>query len=258
MRHQDLRYSRDEFSNKLTIDIDGPYFPLEKFQKALENFQTILSELDRSISGTGKPGVEWSISSISSASIHLTAEANLISDEIERNRPALVISTFVRGLELLQERPERPVLFTNKALISARAFSEMLDPDNFAEIEFRADPGRIQVTTSISSHVDEIIKDFHTSYGSIEGQLVSISLANQQSLGIRDFIDNKIIKCYFPDSLFETARNALGKRIYVFGIIRQRTHGPKVNIKVAELKVLPDPSEMPSVMDIFRNLRGES
>ena len=258
MRHQDLRYSRDEFSNKLTIDIDGPYFPLEKFQKALENFQTILSELDRGISGTGKPGVEWSISSISSASIHLTAEANLISDEIERNRPAQVISTFVRGLEILKERPERPLLFTNKVLKSARAFSEMLDPDSFAEIEFRADPGRIQVTTSISSHVDEIIKDFHRSYGSIEGQLVSISIAKKQSFGIRDFLDNKIVKCYFSDSIFETARNALGKRVYAFGIIRQRTHGPKVNIEVTELKVLPDPSEMPSLMDIFRNIRGES
>ncbi len=258
MRHQDLRYSRDEFSNKLTIDIDGPYFPLEKFQKALENFQTILSELDRGISGTGKPGVEWSISSISSASIHLTAEANLISDEIERNRPAQVISTFVRGLEILKERPERPLLFTNKVLKSARAFSEMLDPDNFAEIEFRADPGRIQVTTSISSHVDEIIKDFHRSYGSIEGQLVSISIAKKQSFGIRDFLDNKIVKCYFSGSIFETARNALGKRVYAFGIIRQRTHGPKVNIEVTELKVLPDPSEMPFQSKIIKYINNNN
>ncbi|GAB1543007.1 hypothetical protein NUACC21_56810 [Scytonema sp. NUACC21] len=258
MRHQDLTYFSDEFSNKLTIDIDGPYFPLEKFQKAIENFQTILSELDRKISRTGNPGIEWSISSITSGSIHLTAEANLINDDVERNRPSQVISTFVRGLEILQERPERPVLFTNKALLSARAFSEMLDPDNFAEIEFRTARKRIQITTSISSHVDEIIQDFHAAYGSIEGQLVSISLANKQSLGIRDFLDNKIVKCYFPDSLFETARNALGKRVYVFGIIRQRTHGSKVNIKVSELKVLPDSSEIPSLMDIFRNMRGES
>ncbi|WGV27014.1 OB-fold nucleic acid binding domain-containing protein [Halotia branconii] len=258
MWHQDLTYSRDEFSNKLTIDIDGPYFPLEKFQKVIENFQGILSELDRTISGTGKPGIEWSISSISSASIHLTAEANLISDEIEHNRASQIITTFVRGLEILQEKPERPTLFNNRALSNARAFSEMLDPENFAEIEFRSDFGRIQVTSSISSHVDEIIQDYHTSYGSIEGQLVSISLANQQSLGIRDFLDNKIIRCYFPDHIFEIAKDALGKRVYVFGKIRQRTHGPKVNITVEELKVLPDSSELPSLMDIFHNIRGES
>lgn len=258
MQRRDLSFSRDEFSNKLTIDIDGPYFPLEKFQKALEHFITILSELDRGISSTGDPVLEWSISSVRSESLHLTAEANLVSDDIELSRPSEVIFTFARGMELIQERPERPPIFSNKALRSARAFSEMINPENFAEIEFSTDNWRIQITRSIATNVDELIEDFHKSYGSIEGTLVSISIANTQSFGIRDFLEERVIKCYFPDHLFEVARNALGKRVYVFGIIRQRTHGQKINIQVTELKVLPDPDELPSLKDIFRDIRGES
>jgi hypothetical protein len=257
MQRRDLSFSRDEFSNKLTIDIDGPYFPLEKFQKALEHFLTILSELDRCISSTGDPVLEWSISSVRNESLHLTAEANLVSDDIELTRPSEVIFTFARGMELIQERPERPPIFSNKALRSAKAFSEMLNPENFAEIEFSTGNWRIQITRSIAANVDDLIEDFHKSYGAIEGTLVSISIANAQSFGIRDFLEERVIKCYFPDTLFEVARNALGKRVYVFGIIRQRTHGQKINIQVTELKVLPDPHELPSLKDIFRNIRGE-
>lgn len=255
MKRRDLSFSRDKFSNKLTIDIDGPYFPVEKFQKALGHFLTILSELDRGMSSTGDPVIEWSISSVKSESLHLTAEANLVSDDIELSRPSEVILTFARGMEFLQERPERPPLFSNTTLKSAKAFSDMIDPENFAEIEFSAGSWRMQITRSISANVDELIEDFYKFYGSIEGTLVSISLANKQSFGIRDFLEKRVVKCYFPDHLFEAARNALGKRVYVFGIIRQRTHGQKINIQVAELKVLPNYNELLSLNEISRNIR---
>lgn len=258
MQSRDLSFSRDALSNKLAIDIDGPYFPLEKFQQALEHFLTILAEIDRGLSSRGTPDIEWSISSVRSASLHLTAEANLVSDDIEPNRPFEVILTFARGMELIQERPERPLMFSNKALRSVKAFSEMLSPENFAEIEFSTDNWRIQITKSLSANVAELIEDYHKSYGSIEGTLVSISIANKQSFGIRDVLDGRVVKCFFPDNLFETARNALGKRIYVFGIIRQQTHGQKINIQVTDLKVLPEFNELLSLKDIFRNIRGES
>lgn len=258
MQRQDLSFSRDEFINTLTIDIDGPYFPLEKFKETIEHFLTILSELDRGISTTGDPVIEWSISSVSSGSLHLTAEANLVSDDIEPSRPSEVIFTFARGMEFIRERPERPPLFSNRALKSAKAFSELLDPENFAEIEVSAGKWRLQITRSISANVNEVIEDFHKSYGAIEGTLVSISLANKQSFGIRDFLEEKVIRCFFPDDLFETARSALGKRVYVFGIIRQRTHGEKINIQATELKVLPSSSELLTLKDIFKNVRGET
>ena len=258
MRRQDLSFSRDDFINTMTIDIDGPYFPLEKFKETIEHFLSILSELDRGISTTGKPVIEWSVSSVSDGSLHLTAEANVVSEDIEPGRPSEVIFTFARGMEFIREKPERPPLFSNKALKSAKAFSELLDPENFAEIELGAGNWRIQITRSISANVDEIIEDYHKSYGAIEGTLVSISLANKQSFGIRDFLEDRVVRCFFPDDLFEIARSALGKRVYVFGIIRQRTHGQKINIQATELKVLPSSNELLSLKDILKAVRGDA
>ncbi|NJL82735.1 MAG: type II toxin-antitoxin system VapC family toxin [Chloroflexaceae bacterium] len=35
--------------------------------------------------------------------------------------------------------------------------------------------------------------------------------------------------------MFDIAKEALGHRVYVFGLVRQRLHGPKINIEVEEL-----------------------
>ncbi len=97
------------------------------------------------------------------------------------------------------------------------------------------------------NNVDEITQNFYSIYGSIEGQLVSINIANRQKMGIRSLTDNKIIKCFFPEELFEQAREALGKRVYVFGLIRQYLHGEKINIQVQEMKVFPEKSASSSL-----------
>ena len=108
------------------------------------------------------------------------------------------------------------------------------------------------------NNVDEITQNFYSIYGSIEGQLVSINIANRQKIkmGIRSLTDNKIIKCFFPEELFEQAREALGKRVYVFGLIRQYLHGEKINIQVQELKVFPKKSASSSLSNIINSIRG--
>ncbi len=108
------------------------------------------------------------------------------------------------------------------------------------------------------NNVDEITQNFYSIYGSIEGHLVSINIANRQKIkmGIRSLTDNKIIKCFFSEELFEQAREALGKRVYVFGLIRQYLHGEKINIQVQEMKVFPKKSVAPSLSNIINSIRG--
>lgn len=106
------------------------------------------------------------------------------------------------------------------------------------------------------NNVDEITQNFYSTYGSIEGQLVSINIANRQKMGIRSLTDNKITKCFFPEELFEQAREALGKRVYVFGLIRQYLHGEKINIQVQEMKVFPKKSAASSLSNIINSIRG--
>ena len=240
----------------LTISIEGPYFPLAKFRKALDSFIDLLTEVDKETSENGDLTVEWAISSITAGSIHITAVANPVNEEIHQSRPRQVIKTVTQGLDQLQEAPLIPIGFSEAALNYAKTFGVILDPNDFAEIKFRSNGWNKNIAPRLAGNIDEITKTTQSFYGSIEGYLVSISVAGKQTLGIRSSIEGKVIKCHFKDELFELAKDALGGRVYVFGLVRQRLHGPKINIQVDELRILPSQDEMPTISEILARLRA--
>lgn len=240
----------------LTISIDGPYFPLDKFRKALDSFIDLLTEVDKETSEKGDLTIEWAISSIRSGSIHITAVANPVNQELHNTRPNEVLRTVTKGLDQLQEVPVIPNGFSEAALKYSRTFGAILNPNDFAEIRFKSNGWNKNVAPRLAGNIDEITRTTQKFYGSVEGVLVSISVTGKQSLGIRSSIEAKTVRCYFKDELFETAKDALGHRVYVFGLIRQRVHGPKINIEVEELKMLPSADELPTVNDILARLRS--
>ena len=239
----------------LTISIEGPYFPLVKFRKALDSFIDLLTEVDKETSDDGKLTLEWAISSIREGSVHITAVANPVNEEIPQIRPSQVIQMITQGFDQLQEAPVIPTGFNETALKCSKTFAEIIHPDDFAEVRFSSNGWHKAIAPRLAGNVDEITKTTQKFYGSIEGTLVSISVASKQTLGIRSSIEGKVIRCYFNDELFEDAKDALGRRVYVFGLIRQRLHGPKLNIQVDELRILPSPKEMPTVSEILARLR---
>jgi len=239
----------------LTISIEGPYFPLAKFRKALDSFIDLLTEVDKETSEKGDLTIEWAISSIRTGSIHITAVANPVDEEVHRSRPSQVIKTVTQGLDQLQEAPVIPVGFSEAALNYTKTFGDIINPNDFAEIRFGSNGWNKNIAPRLAGNIDEITKTTQKFYGSIEGILVSISVAGKQTLGIRSSIEGKTIRCYFKDDLFEVAKDALGRRVYVFGLIRQRLHGPKINIQVDELRILPSQNEMPTVSEILAKLR---
>jgi hypothetical protein len=239
----------------LTISIEGPYFPLAKFRKALDSFIDLLTEVDKETSESGDLTVEWAISSIRSGSIHITAVASPVNEEVHQSRPSQVIKTVTQGLDQLQEAPVIPVGFNEAALKHTKIFGQIINPNDFAEIRFGSNGWNKNIAPRLAGNVDEITKTTQKFYGSIEGTLVSISVAGKQTFGIRSSVEGKTIRCYFKDELFEVAKAALGRKVYVFGLIRQRLHGPKINIQVDELRILPSQDDSPTVSEILAKLR---
>ncbi|MGB0560227.1 MAG: hypothetical protein ACPGVO_00275 [Spirulinaceae cyanobacterium] len=242
--------------NTLIISIDGPHFPFAKFCKAMDSFIALLTEVDKETSNSGEKTIEWSIASVRSGGINITAVAIPIDEKLDKQRPTEVLSLFQDGIEQLQAAPVIPNGFSEAALLYARAFSAILNPNDFAEIRFKSHGWSKSIVPKLKGNIDEITRTTQKFYGSVEGVLVSISVAGKQSVGIRSRTDERIVKCYFRDDLLDTAKEALGRRVYVFGLIRQHVHGPKINIQVDEMRILPSADELPSVSDILARLRS--
>jgi hypothetical protein len=108
------------------------------------------------------------------------------------------------------------------------------------------------VTKGLAANAHDLIKPKYQSYGAFEGKLTAINLYQKPNFRIRNLIDPRdSILCYFPDSLLERAKEYLGRRVYAYGLIRQREDGKKLNIQVEELERLPERGELSTVQELF-------
>ncbi|MBW4680669.1 MAG: hypothetical protein KME19_11205 [Microcoleus vaginatus WJT46-NPBG5] len=239
----------------LTVDIDGPLLSFDKFRKAQEELATILCEVEQNLAESQRPSVSWVVSSVSSGSVHLTVKG-IPKDETAVVQVAEVVRAVESGIATLEERPERPPFFSDRALESAKALASLVDKD-ILMIQVSVNSHKVNLTKHLVANVDELIGAKYKSFGSIEGLLKAIDLSRKPLFRIYDLITNKSIKCYFPSNFIDQIKDALGKRVAVYGLICSREDGQKVSIEVEEMEVFPSEQELPSIEDILGILGGE-
>jgi hypothetical protein len=257
MQDRELGISKDEFDNTLTIRIDGPYFPYGKFIKALDNFFHILEAIDKETSKDGEPSVDWSISAVTSGSLSLEAKGSPKNQDTDFERTAEVVYTFASGFESLRDSSERPYGFSKEAMRYARNFVDLIDPDDFAELGFSSNKWKFLHIYEVADNLWSKPSETYSFWGAVEGKLISLNVEGRAKFGIRSPLQRKIITCFVEkENLFKTAKSAIGKRVYVYGKIRQVVDGHKVNITAQEIKIFPDENEIPDSRDILRRLGG--
>ena len=243
----------------LSVKVDGTHIPLEKFRRLIDAFIDTLNEIDKETSNDSAVTVFWDIRSLTyNSPLLLEVEATPNSENIDTKRPVKVINTFRDGIKALQQSNISPSGFSEKALRSAKKITEIINPNDLAEITFIGRDWQTQINAdlvaNLERHLDEKINTYK-SYGSVEGSLMSISLVNKKKFGVKPNLQSNIVDCYFKeDSLFEKARKYLGKRVYVYGIVRRKDNGDKINIDVLEIDKLPDLEDMPNAQEMLNQL----
>ncbi len=250
--------------NKLTIRIDGPYFPFDKFVKAIENFDSILREIDRETSEDGKPTIAWSIDSLSEGSLILTAQGSPCKEDVAFERTFEVVDSFAAGFESLRRNSDRPAGFSKAAMKSTKSLAELLNPDDFAELNFMAKGWKFSQMDEVADNLLQEPRKNYKSWGSVVGKMISLNNEKKTRFGIRTKQQSKSINCFLDgETLFKTALEAIEKKqvVYVYGEIRQIWNGRKVNIKAKEIRPLEQDTKQSSsanLLDRMRALRGSS
>lgn len=89
------------------------------------------------------------------------------------------------------------------------------------------------------------------SLGSVIGRLDSISVHKRRLAGVWDSITGLRVEVTFTDNQVQEIKNALGKRVEIFGLITRDFNDNPLKIKMRELEVLPDVGESPSMDSIY-------
>jgi hypothetical protein len=254
MERQELTPS-GELHTSLTVDIDGSSLPFDKFRKAQEEIAVLLREVEQKLAEDKRSSVSWVVSSITSGSVHLTLEG-IPTDEVQPYNINEVITTVETGLAELEERPERPLFFSDRALESAKALAELVGKD-IVGIQVGSNSHKVNLTKHLVANVDELIGARYKSFGSVEGVLKFITIHRKPAFRIYDLLTDRSVACYFPSDFLDKIKNAFGKRVSVYGLIRSREDGEKVSIKVEEMEVFPSEGELPMLEDVIGILGGE-
>lgn len=235
---------------KIALRLVGDVIPLSLFLSAAQNFYGLLKDLDTAISG--KPTLMWNLSDLSLGSAVMEATPALIDEEVEDVSP-VVIEAVVSGLEEIEHGAKRPTHFSDEALHSAKQLVETLG-NGVSRIMVTGTVGskrkQVLVTQRIAASVNDLIGIQHLSMGSVEGTLEMISVHGGAFFNVYEFLHGKRVRCDFPKEMLESVKDALGKRVLVYGEIRSSARGQPLSVKAQRLRIFKEPSELPRVDDL--------
>jgi hypothetical protein len=245
----DKLLENEERNTSLTITVDGDSVSLEKFLEIQKHFSIIFEEVDKATFGEEKRSIKWKISNVSTGSYNLT----LTGIPLKGNDTLKVMnlcSIIQDGISVIAEKPSRPRFFSDRALKSVEALGNAIG-NGVSKVALKGSHSGVDFTKRMAANVDELIGVRHESFGSIEGVLDAINLHKDKYFTIYSFLDDRGVKCLFSDELLEEAKKYLGKKVYVYGLVRSREDGQRLNILVREMEPLPDQDEAPSIYNMI-------
>lgn len=234
---------------QLTMRINEKLLPLDKVCEAQKHFANILHEIDKTTSGRKKTSVTWIVTDATSGSYAVTVEG-LPSTESTTDREIVKkIEDLKNGLSLLRQEAIRPPYFSDTLLKSAKALATLSKVGSSVDL-FSETFGEVSLSREIAINIEKIIGAIYKSYGSVEGVLNVIDLREQPIFKITDPLTFETVECSFGREDLGTAKEALEKRVYVYGLISSREDGTRVRISVDEIEIFPSEEDLPSINEI--------
>lgn len=246
--------SRSE--KQLTMHINNKMLPIDRVYEAQKHFASILHEIDKATSGRKTFSVNWIITDARSGSYSVTVEGLPGSQDVTDRDISRQLEDLKNGLSLLRREPVRPPNFSDALLRSAKALAT-LPGINSVDISSEAF-GEVTLSSEIALNIEKIIGAIYKSYGSVEGTLNVIDLREQPIFKITDPLTLETVECSFSREDLDTAKDALEKRVYVYGLLSSREDGTRVRISVDEIEILPSEEDLPSVSDVIGIWAGEA
>ena len=238
---------------KIVLDIDGPRVTVDRFMKAVESMVTVVSEVDKELSGDRHGTVRWIVSKLSAGSAHLEATAEPRTKDITPSVIDRIVKTAAGGLLALEQNENgRPRHFSDTALEAAKTLTRTLQKGSISRVQVTFNRKRVEVTQRTAAAVDRLIGEKFKSLGSVEGLLEVISIHGRPHFRVYDRITSRAVDCYFTGNI-ENIWRAFGKRVSVYGVVRSRQTGEPVSIEVRGLEditIFPPDDELPRPSDI--------
>jgi len=238
----------------ITMDSRTEDIEAQSFVDAIDHSLEILREIDSSISMRRRGTLRWVIGVLSRQS---PAQVSLrpipLLDAIDYGHE--VISHYMQGMAQLKAGQSIPEHFSDTALGAAQKLAR-ISRANIRVLQVRSNGNKVEINEHIAATINDLIGQTYVSTGSVEGVMEMVTIHEHTYFRVYDAIHGQGIPCYFTHDLLPTVQKALGQRVTVSGTVRADRIGRLESMRVANLRLFPDESELPKPSDLRGIGRG--
>ena len=234
----------------VTLDFDGPLVSPEAFREASGAFVDLIQGVAEEVSGEAK--LLWNIQVKHGSRMFVALPvANTLTTRAANES----VKAIKNGIALLQKGTEiQPPYFNQRALRGAKALSSLVDEkkQRVVYVRIKTTGKACDLTPRIIASVERLLSGTHTEFGSVEGRLRTLSDTDGNiQFVIYDDLFGKGVNCFISDDLASHAVEAFRKRVIVQGMVKYDRDGRPLSIKVEAIRKFRDPSELPSLTELY-------
>jgi hypothetical protein len=226
----------------IDVQLSAEEIDASLFQDMIADLLSMIRDIEKHVSSNTRQRAHW-LWAEDEPQLRIEAISNGVPVE-ELNRVAREVRTgFQRILDSEGKTVRWPETFGPPAKNAAQRIVKKLDKVQSITVKIDSAP------PLIIDHVvlnEEFGRPGYVEFSSIDGYLDLISVRGKPHFSIEEHSFPKHrIRCTFPDDIFETVKNSLGKRVVVEGLVRWNKAGIPVAItEVKSLWVRPEPQLM--------------
>ncbi|HEX7121858.1 MAG TPA: hypothetical protein VF178_05750 [Gemmatimonadaceae bacterium] len=198
---------------------------------ALGAFSKLLREIDAAVSGDPHGSVAWQIVSLS-----MSSPARIGYQALPRRRGAdyseRVKREVVDGLALLSRGPERHPSYSDRALERTEQLARLRVTRQLADLRVARNGTEAAVGVTTLANIEKLRGPSYESLGSVVGRLDTIAVHDNWEFRIWSELTDRPVTCRFPPSMLERVKDALRKRVLVYGQIKWNGLGHPVLVTV--------------------------
>jgi hypothetical protein len=238
---------------------EGRSVDLPELVGAMGNFLGLLREVDSTVAQKKTGFLRWKVTTLKHDPSPLVGVTPLLQRNAVDDTGFRVEHEVINNVVSLTEKGERNRYLSDAALSRVEKIAKTA-PKIGESIIYTSHNGAVELSTKVTvktfDQVREMTSIKSVSYGTVVGNLDSISVHKGKEFRVWDEDIKRPVRCRFDSRQESQAKDLLGRRVIVTGMIQADRQGKPVGMTVetldgAELGILPSIEEMMGLVPDF-------
>jgi hypothetical protein len=213
------------------------------YRDAMDLAFGVLGDLDAGITGVRYGGLRWYIRTVeqrTESGIFLrvySKERDILLKRKDKDPSPRVAGAFVRGFDDLENRVVTPPYLSEVGMIKAQRMVGLIGRNGASGFSISAADQKVEVTVNTARHIRQLLPIKRTAIGSVEGTLEKISVHKSRSFVVYQSRTKRAVTCEIAsEDLMGIAKENLGGRVSVSGILQKNFKGETMRVKVQRMR----------------------